>query len=286
MPKKRPTSGLSELIIDRCPALSKQERKIADFIVKSRPSTLVLTGKELSVRAGVSEATIVRFAKHLGFRGFPQMKALMIAEFKERIMPQDRFKFMSRGKNHASTVSRVAELEVENINDTVAKLDPRQVGEFIRRMHRARYTYTIGIGISALMARVAAYMFNQAGIRAFACPKEEHSFIERLIRLDRKDAVLALSFPPYSKETIDALKYCHQRGVSCLALTDKPTAPAVPWTHAHIVVRSDNMFFTNAVASLAMMLNALATELALLDKDKAAEDSKRIMAAAKDGYIL
>lgn len=286
MPKANGTSRLSKIIIDKYSDLSRQERKIADLIVRKRPATLVLTGKELSAHAGVSEATIVRFAQHLGFRGFPQLKALMLAEFKERIMPQDRFRSMSRGKNHVATVGRVAKLEVANINDTVDQLDPRQLGDFIRRLRRARYAYTIGIGISALMARVAAYMFNQAGIRAYACPKEEHSFIERLIHLDKTDVVLALSFPPYSKETIAALKFCFQKGVSCLAITDKPTAPAVPWTHAHLIVRSENMFFTNAIASLAMMLNALATEIALFDKDRAAEDSKLIMAAAKDGYIL
>ncbi len=286
MPKKKLTSSLRDIIISKYSGLSRQEKKIADFIIRSQSTILVFTGKELSIHTGVSEATTVRFAQHLGFRGFQQMKSQMIAEFKERIMPQDRFKLISRGKNPISTISRVAEQEVRNINDTIKQLDPQQLHEFIHRLRRARYVYTVGIGISALMAKVASYVLNQAGIRAFACPKEEHSFIERLIHCDKKDAVLALSFPLYSKETIEALKFCFQKDVSCLAITDKPTAPAVQWTHAHLIVRSDNLFFTNAVASLAMMLNALSTELAFFNKDKLADNSKHIIETAKEGFIL
>ncbi len=286
MPKKSNTPGLSDIIIKKYPDLPKQEKKVADYFIQNKPSSLFLTGKKLSVNTGVSEATIVRFAQHLGFRGFQQLKSRIIEEINEQVMPEDRFKFMSRGKNHFSTISLVAEKEVENINHTINNLDPQQLREFILRLRRARYVYTIGLGISALMARVAAYLFNQAGIRAYACQKEEHSFIERLISLGRSDVVLALSFPPYSKETIDSLKFCFKRDIPCLAFTDKPTAPIVKWTHAHLVVRSDNLFFTNAISSITMMLNAVSTELAFFNKDKAADNSKLIFEAVKDGYIL
>lgn len=286
MPKKSRASGLRDIIISKYSGLSRQEKKIADFIIRSQSAILVFTGKELSTQTGVSEATTVRFAQHLGFRGFQQMRSQMIEEFKELTLPQDRFKLVSRGKNPVSTINRVAELEVQNINDTIKQMDPQQLREFINRLRMSRYVYIIGLGISSVMAKLAAYLFNQAGILAFACQKEEHSFIERLINLDRKDAVLALSYPLYSKETIDALKFCFQRDVSCLAITDKPTAPAVQWTHAHLIVRSDNLFFTNAAASMAMMLNALSTELAFFNKDKVTDNSNRIFEAAKNGFIL
>lgn len=273
MRKSKRPPALSELIIDKYPTLSKQQIKIADIIVTNRPSTLVLTGKELAAQAGVSEAAIVRFAKTLGFRGFPQLKAVMISEFKERFVPKDRFKFVGQASVRPSTLSRIAGLEVENINDTVVHMPPRQFDEFIRRLRRAPAVYPIGVGLSALLAKIAAYWLRTIGIRVFTCPDEEISMIRWLARLEKNDAVLAMSFPVYSKETIDALKACHQRGISTLAITDKPTAPIIPWSHAHLVVRSDNMIFANAIGSLTMLLNAIATELALSDKDKAAASS-------------
>lgn len=269
MQKAKHPPGLSELIIDNYPALSKQQKKIADIIVTNRPSTLVLTGKELAAQAGVSEAAIVRFAKTLGFRGFPQLKAVMIAEFKERFIPKDRFRLIGQASGRSSTLSQIAGIEVENINDTVVHMNPQQFHEFIRRLRRAPAIYPIGIGLGALMAKIAAFWFRAIGIRAFTCPDEEVAVTKWLERLDKNDAVMAFSFPTYSQETIDALKHCYQRGISSLSITDKPTAPIIPWSHAHLVVRSDNMIFANAIGSLTMLLNAIATELALSDKDKA-----------------
>ena len=286
MPKKNNSQDLSDLIISKYPELSKQEKKIADFLIQNKTFPFILTGKKLSLKTGVSEATIVRFAKHLGFRGFQHLKSRIAEDLSEQFMPEDRFKFMRRSKNPISTISRVAEKEMENINQTINHLDLKQLQEFIQSLHRADYVYTIGLGISALLARLAAYLFNQAGIRAYACQKEEHSFIERLINLDSKDAVLAFSFPPYSKETIDSLKFCFQKDIPCLALTDKPTAPIVKWTHSHLVVQSRNLFFTNAVSSITMMLNAISTELALFNKNKSADNSKLVFEAVKDEYLL
>ncbi len=272
------------MIIQQYPELSRQEKKVADYFVQNLHVLVVPTAKELAKNTGVSEATIVRFAQNLGFSGFQHLKSQMVEEAKEKIMPEDRFKLMSRGKNPESTVFRVAEQEVKNINRTIELIDPGQIRKFIQVLRNSHNIYTIGLGISSLMARVAAYLFNQAGVRAFVCQKDEHCFIERLINLDRKDAVLALSFPPYSKETIEAMKFCFEKGIQCLAITDKPTAPIVKWSHAHLIVQSDNLLFTNAISSIAMILNALATELAFFNKEKAADNSKLIFKMVKDEY--
>lgn len=286
MQGKNKNKSLKNLIIKKYPELPKKEKKIADYLIRSKPTILVLSVKELAENTDVSEATIVRFAQHLGFRGFQHFKSRMIEEAKEMIMPEDRFKFMTREKNHISTIMKVAKLEVENINTTLNNLDPEQLRDFINRLWNSQYVYTIGIGISALMARIAAYLFNQAGIKSYAFMKEEHSFLERLVNIDKKDAVLGFSFPPYSRETIEAMKFCYQRKIPSLAITDKPTAPIVSWTQAHLAVRTDNLLFTNAVSAVVVMLNALATELAFFNKEKVADKSKYVFETVKDEYEI
>jgi DNA-binding MurR/RpiR family transcriptional regulator len=277
-------SILKKKIIKKYQELSKKEKKIADYIIQNQQTIFALSGKELSKNTKVSEATIVRFSQHLGFRGFQQLKSQLITEAKEKMMPEDRFKLMFRGENHISTVMRVARQDVENINQTINQIYPVQFDKFVELIRKARHVYTFGLGISSLMARIAAYLFNQAGVKAYACRKDEHSFIERLINLDEKELVLALSFPPYSKETIDALKFCYQRNIRCLSITNTPTAPIVRWSHAHLTVKSENLFFTNSIAAISTILNALSTELALYNKDKTADNSKLIQKILEEEF--
>jgi len=131
MQNKNQDSKLKKIIIEKYPELSRKEKKIADYIIQNQQTIFALSGKELSKNTRVSEATIVRFAQHLGFKGFLNLKTQLITEAKEKMMPEDRFKFMTRGKNHISTVIRVAKQDVENINQTINQIDPEQFARFI-----------------------------------------------------------------------------------------------------------------------------------------------------------
>lgn len=273
--KKETQSQLVQTILKKYPELSNKQKKVADYIIQNHRTSFALSGKELSKHTRVSEATVVRLAQHLGFKGFHHLKSQMIMEAKEEMRPEDRFKLMIH-ENQISTVFNVAKQDVENINQTINQIDYEQFKKFIKLIRSSRHVYTIGLGISSLMARIGAYFFNQAGIKANFCGKDEHAFIEKLVHSDKSDLVLALSFPPYSRETVDTLKFCYKRNIRCLAITDKPTAPITRWCHAYLTVRSQNLLFTNSISALSMMLNALATELALLNKNKAADSSKLV----------
>ena len=60
--------------------LSRAERKVADFLIDNPDDILPLYITELADRCGASEATIVRFAKKLGFDGYQQLKIAVAKE--------------------------------------------------------------------------------------------------------------------------------------------------------------------------------------------------------------
>lgn len=264
--------SLNQQISEKYPSLSRKEKKIADFILQNFPAAFALSAARLAGQTGTSSATIVRFARHLGFTGFQQFRSHMLNEAKEEMMPEDRFKLLSPKENQISTVLKIAELEVKNINDTLHQLDRAVFERFIAGLNRSRCVYSIGIGISSLLARLSAYQLNQAGLTTQFCAKDEHSFLEKLIHLTPKDVLLAFSFPPYSKETVQTVKFCQERGVMCLAVTDRTTAPIVRYSQETLLVKTRNLMFTNSVSAVAMLINAVATEIALLNKKRVVAD--------------
>jgi DNA-binding MurR/RpiR family transcriptional regulator len=122
------------------------------------------------------------------------------------------------------------------------------------------------------LARLSAYQLNQAGLTTQFCAKDEHSFLEKMIHLTPKDVLLAFSFPPYSKETVQTVKFCYERGVRCLSVTDRATAPIVRYSQETLLVKTRNLMFTNSVSAVAMLINAVATEIALLNKKRVVAD--------------
>ena len=60
--------------------MGNAEKKIADFLIKNPSGILPLSITELAEKCGGSEATIVRFAKRLGFDGYQQLKIAIAQE--------------------------------------------------------------------------------------------------------------------------------------------------------------------------------------------------------------
>ncbi len=265
---KSKSPDLRHRIIDNYPRLSRQEKRIADYILQNGHTLFTLSTSELAASIGVGSATVVRFARHIGFSGFQQLKSQIKDEVLEEMMPEDRFKLLQPEKDHVRTLLKIAELEVNNINMTLGRIPKEDFEAFIRTLRRAQVIFTLGIGISSHLARLAAYLLNQAGVRTQYCGREEHTFIERLVNLKPKDVLLAFSFPPYSRETVEAVKFCSKRGLSCLSITDRPTAPIVASSSTALFVETKNLMFTNSISAVTMLLNAVATELALLNKQR------------------
>ena len=66
--------GALAVISDALPNLKGSAQKAAQTILNSPRETINLTITELGTRAGVSEASIVRFAQALGYSGFHALK--------------------------------------------------------------------------------------------------------------------------------------------------------------------------------------------------------------------
>jgi len=264
----RKNLSLQERIIHKYPLLSRKEKQIGDYLSQNQRKAFALSTDQLAKNTGISSATIVRFAQHLGFSGFQQLRAQMVDEVKEEMMPEDRFRLFTPNGNQISTVIKIAEQEVKNINTTIHHLQTETFKKFIDYLRKGRCVYTIGIGISSFLARLSAYLLNQVGVTTHCCLKDEHSFLERLILLAKKDVILGFSFPPYSKETVEALKFCYERGVTCLSITDRTTAPIARWSHGYLLAQTKNLMFTNSLGAVLMIINAVSTELALINKKK------------------
>ena len=258
---------------------------MADYILQNLHLAFSLPINSLAEKSDVSSATVVRFSQNLGFSGFQELRTRMFEEVKEEINPEERFKLFVPDGNAVKTVIKVAENEVKNINVTIDNISPRLFKEFIEKLRKSSYINTLGIGISSILARLAAYLLNQAGLKTHFLQKEEHYFLEKLINLNKREAILAFSFPPYSKETISAAKFCYERGITCLAITDKPGAPLAKYSHSILTANTKNIMFTNSIAAVVVLLNAIATEVALLNKKQVVLHLDLINQLEKDGFL-
>ena len=260
-------SELRSLVIQRASELPPQQRAIADYLLEHLQAVPFLSIPELARRTGASEATVVRFAQRIGFSGFGELKAALVELLQSRLAtdggePEELCEDM---------LDTVAALEISNIERTAETVDRAAFAQVADAVFAADHTYTFGMGVSAHLADLAAYTLIQAGVRATALSTRFTSPREQAVALRSSDLLIVFSFPPYSRQSIELVRDAGTQGAATVAVCDRLTAPAAAAARWALAVKSDNTMFTNAVAAITVLFNALAAEIAASHRERALE---------------
>jgi DNA-binding MurR/RpiR family transcriptional regulator len=266
---------LEELVQSKYPSLPENQRKVADYLLHNIREIPFLSVIDIERRSGTSKATIVRLAQSLGLSGFQEMRSRLLEDVQSAIQQSDQFALLTR-KDSQDTLSAVARQDVKNINETIKHLDKDTFRLISSMILKASHVFTLGLGISSLMSKILAYSLNQVAVRATPLTHDFETFLEQLPFLVPSDLMIAFSFPPYSKETVDAVKSASQQGIPIVAITDKLTSPVTFYSKKVIPVRSQNMLFTNSFSAISVVINALTTEVALRNKSKATKMANEV----------
>jgi DNA-binding MurR/RpiR family transcriptional regulator len=271
--KRRGSPDLEALIQRKYPELPENQRKVADFLIQHIREAPFLSVVEIEDRSGASKATVVRLAQSLGFSGFLEMRGKLIKGVQSQMRITEMFPLLA-GTSREETLTAVADQDVRNINQTINQLDRKVFRDVARMILNASRVYTLGLGISSLMARILAYSLSQVAIRSTSLVHDYETFIEQIHLFERSDLIIAFSFPPYSKETIEVVRAAARRKARIVAVTDRVTSPVSLHAARVLPVVSQNMLFTNSFSAISVIINALTTEVALLNKAKALKNLK------------
>ncbi|MBK7868162.1 MAG: MurR/RpiR family transcriptional regulator [Ignavibacteriales bacterium] len=263
---------VKERIEEKFKDLPKNQQKIADFFLVNFDRIPFLSVQEISESTHVSVASIVRFAQNLGFSGFSEIRDEISVILQTEINSnKDLFPLIEMEEGNKNTLTEVANLDIQNINETLFMIDREKFSSAVGMLSSAEEVYTAGMGISYLLAEVLSYQLTQVGIKAKNFRNSWASFLEESLFIPDKGVLIVFSFPPYSPETIDLARSVKKRGIKVISITNKSTSPAAGNSDIALTVKSENMLYTNSFAAISVLINAIATEAARLNKKKAKE---------------
>ena len=272
---------IKEKIQNKFGKLPKNQRKVADYIVNNFDQVSFLSVQDVSKATGASVASVVRFAQNIGLSGFSELREIVADSLQAQLNNFQIFPLFDKNRVEEDLLTSVANLDIKNINDTLSLIEREVFDRTIKLILKSKRIYTSGLGISYLLAEILAYQLTQVGSDASVFKHTHTLFHEQILYMNKQDLLITFSFPPYSKETIDAAKYAHEKGIKIVSITNKSTSPIYFYSDEVLIVRSENMLFTNSFAAISVLINAIATACALKNKTKA----KKVMKESGDIMI-
>ncbi len=272
-----PQAGLRDLILQHSSALSRQQKPIAEFFLGNLQEIPFLSVPEVAERTGTSEATVVRFCQRIGYSGYSDLKMALVDSMREEMKSTaSEYEAPVEADIGRDSLAAMAKLEQHNIQRTLDSIDRRDFEKVAAMLFRADHVFTFGLGISAYLADFASYLFTEHGLRSTCLATRFTSPREQLVVLRPTDVVMAFSFPPYSKQTLEVLEESRSKGIPTIVVTDRATAPGVAVAQDALIVSSHGMTFTNATASVGVLLNAMVVEIASRHRGETVDALSRI----------
>jgi len=271
---------IKEKIKSRYDSLPKNHRKIAEYVINNFDKIPFLNVQELSEKTGASVASIVRFAQRSGYKGYSELRDAIAESLQKGMYNSEIFPLLENKRVGDSLLTEVANLDIENINNTLNQIELKSFNKIIERISTASRVYSGGLGISYLLAEILAYQLTQVGIDATVLKHTHTLFHEQVLFMNKKDVIILFSFPPYSIETVELAKFANEKGIDVFAITNKQASPITFYTKSNLIVESKNMLFTNSFAAISVLINAIATSCAVKDKARAKkvlEEAEAIM---------
>lgn len=259
---------MKELIISKYDKIPKKQKKLADYFLENLDAIPFLNIYEISEATQFSVASIVRFTQRLGFKGYSEFKTEVTKSLQKSLKKLEMFPAIKIDQLKEHTLIAVANQDIKNINDTLQLISRNTFDSVIDLILKSEKVFTMGLGISFLLSQILAYQLNQVGVDASFFRNDASTFYDQILFVTESDLIIAFSFPPYSIDTIEAAKFAKERKVPVISITNKTSAPITFHSKYSLIVKSENMLFTNSFSAISVLINAIATECAKRDKKR------------------
>jgi DNA-binding MurR/RpiR family transcriptional regulator len=274
---------IEERIYEMLPGLPANQKNVAEFFLNNLHMVALLPIRDVARQASVSEASIVRFAQSLGYSGFKELKDELSSTLKDHISPTERYQLALSGKKTPpDCLHLTAQNVVSNINDTINSIDAGAFSHVVDHIIQARQIHCVGLEISYHFANLFTFLLRLYAYDAHTLSPVYQQFKEQIAYLSPEDLVLAFSFSPYSRETVEAVAFARERGIGTVAFTDKKVAPIREYTDHCIQIKTDNIMFTNSLGAVSVIINAIITELNFRDRERTLKALKIIEENIRD----
>lgn len=207
---------------DYFPSLTKSEQRIASYLLANYDEATFLPAAELAQRLDVSEATIVRFAKAIGYDGFPELRRALQGIFRIKVTPATRLqhKLAELGSSPGHVLTKMVDMEVQYLAEALHSVQPADFDRAVEIILSAKRLFVFGTGPSRILADLVLIRLRRFGIPVITMTESGRDILEELQLMQPQDVVLATGFHRITGELAAVMDHARSLGCRIVFITD------------------------------------------------------------------
>lgn len=260
---------------DNYESFSKSFKKIADYIRYNQSIVSFISINQLAKETDTSPATITRFSKNLGFRGYPDFQKIFQKEVEKETS------YMKGLKNSIDEMSGGTNVLKDVINTNIELLQEIDVLEIEKTLDQAvewikssRKLYILGARGSYALAYYLYFMLKEFREGVELMISGASDFTDKLLYSQKDDLLFTISFHPYTNFTCQVTEFFKEQGNKVITVTDKKDSTLGNISDLVLTTKNGERAYTFVPG--IVILNALLLKLGVEDKEEVLDKFEKL----------
>ena len=219
------------------------EKKIADYIMENKKNVVDMTVAELAQASDTSDATVSRFCRRCGFKGFQSLKMALAKEVLEEERNSLQVSNEIRRDSLPQSLQNILANKMAEMTGTIGMMEPDNLETILRILENAETIQFAAVGNTIPVAMDGAFKFNQLGLRSVSGSiwEAQTAFT---YNLSPRDVVVVISNSGTSRRLLTLAQGAHENGARVIVITNNASSPLAKASDYKIITATREKLLT------------------------------------------
>ena len=257
--------------------LSPKQHRLARYFLDHENVIAFATANSVGKDNGVSAATVVRFARALGYEGYTDLQDDIRASLPQYHTPSQKLaQRISEGGFADNISAAIAEVNIRNIERTLQNVSLNTLDLAVDAIVGADRILIFSGGLSGTTAFMAQHSLTMLGFQARAIVNGGLTQTLEMSTIGPRDTVIVISIWRYLKDTVAAAAYAHEAGARVIALTDSLISPLASYSDYVFFAETERAAHSRSLTGLISLIDLINAHIVAKRPQQSMEALRRI----------
>jgi DNA-binding MurR/RpiR family transcriptional regulator len=211
----------SKLVAEHFDQFTKSEKRIADYICQNQDEASFMSAAEIAEVLGVSEPTMTRFARTLGFDNFPAMRVMLQTKFRKLVNHSARIRsLLSDLRTDGDIYERLVTSEIDFLTESLHTLDRDAFAAAVELLRTHLRVFVFGLGPAVSLVDLLEIRLTRSARHVIPLRIFGREMLEPLLLMNQDDLLIAIGFHSVNPYLQLVLDQANQHNTPVILITD------------------------------------------------------------------
>jgi len=259
----------SKLVADHYNQFTKSEKRIAEYIQENQDAAAFMSAAEIAEKLAISEPTMTRFARRLGFENYPAMRDLLQIKFRNLVNHSARIRsLLDDLRVDGDIYERLVTSEIDFLTESLQTLDRKAFAEAVELLRTHQRVFVFGLGPAVSLVDLLEIRLTRSARHVIPLKTFGRELLEPLLLLNKDDLLIAIGFYSVNPYLQLVLEQANQQGTPIILITDTLGDLLGDYATITLKARRGPVSAFHSMTVPMTIINALLLALSSVDQEK------------------